>query len=80
MPNEGLDFKALKGVLQPTLHIDEFSSKMGGDDEVVVLSFSVTNENAAKDLVSWFEKGYEFILDGDRSPGEIAPNTHLVFV
>ena len=33
MPNEGLDFKALKGVLQPTLHIDEFSSKMGGDDE-----------------------------------------------
>ena len=80
MPNEGLDFKALKGVLQPTLHIDEFSSKMGGDDEVVVLSFSVTNENAAKDLVSWFEKGYEFILDGDRSPGEIAPNTHLVYV
>jgi hypothetical protein len=80
MLNEGLDFKALKGVLKPTLHIDEFSSKMGGDDEVVVLSFSVTNENAAKDLVSWFEKGYDFILDGDRSPGEIAPNTHLVFV
>ena len=40
----------------------------------------ITDENAAKDLVSWFEKGYDFILDADRSPGEIKPNKYLVYV
>ena len=53
---------------------------MGEDDDVCVASFYITDENAAKDLVSWFEKGYDFILDADRSPGEIKPNKYLVYV
>jgi hypothetical protein len=28
----------------------------------------------------WFEKGYDFVLDADRSPGEIKPGRYLVYV
>ena len=30
--------------------------------------------------MSWFEKGYDFVLDADKSPGEIKPNRFLVYV
>ena len=30
--------------------------------------------------MGWFEKGYDFVLDSDRSPGEIKPNRYLVYV
>lgn len=76
----GLEYKCLSGMIKPTIHIDEFKSKMGEDDDVCVASFYITDENAAKDLVGWFEKGYDFILDADRSPGEIKPNKYLVYV
>lgn len=76
----GLEYKCLEGMIKPTIHIDEFSSKMGEDDDVSVASFYVTAEQAAKDLVGWFEKGYDFILDADQSPGEIKPNKYLVYV
>ena len=66
--------------MKPTLHIDEFSSKMGDDEDIVVVSFYIRDEQAAKDLVSWFESGYDFVLDADRSPGEIKPNRYLVYV
>ena len=78
--SENLNFKDLEGLIKPTIHVDEFSSKMGDDDDVIVLSFFVRDPQAAKDLMSWFEKGYDFVLDADRSPGEIKPNRYLVYV
>jgi hypothetical protein len=78
--NEGLEYKALKEMIKPTIHVDEFSSKMGDDDDIAVVSFYLTDSKAADDLVNWFEKGYDFILDADRSPGEIDPNKYLVYV
>jgi len=77
---ESLEFKDLDGLMKPTIHVDEFSSKMGDDDDIVVVSFFVRDAQAAKDLMSWFEKGYDFVLDADRSPGEIKPNRYLVYV
>ena len=77
---ENLNFKDLDGLMKPTIHVDEFSSKMGDDDDIIVLSFFVRDPAAAKDLMSWFEKGYDFVLDADRSPGEIKPNRYLVYV
>lgn len=70
----------MEGLLKPTVHVDEFSSKMGDDDDVVVVSFFVRDAQASKDLMSWFEKGYDFVLDADRSPGEIKPSRYLVYV
>ncbi len=78
--SESLGFKDLEGLMKPTVHVDEFSSKMGDDDDVIVISFFVRDAQAAKDLMAWFEKGYDFVLDADRSPGEIKPNRYLVYV
>ena len=77
---EGLQYRDLDGMVKPTLHVDEFSSKMGDDADILVISFFVRDKQAAKDLVSWFEKGYDFVLDADRSPGEIKPNRYLVYI
>jgi len=77
---EGLQYKDLDGIMKSTVHVDEFSSKMGDDDDIVVISFFVRDLQAAKDLVGWFEKGYDFVLDADRSPGEIKPGRYLVYV
>lgn len=70
----------MEGLMKPTIHVDEFSSKMGDDDDIIVVSFFVRDERAAKDLMNWFEKGYDFVIDADRSPGEIKPNRYLVYV
>jgi hypothetical protein len=77
---ESLGFKDMEGLIKPTIHVDEFSSKMGDDDDIIVVSFFIRDAQAAKDLMSWFEKGYDFVLDADRSPGEIKPGRYLVYV
>jgi hypothetical protein len=78
--SESLSFKDMEGLMKPTIHVDEFSSKMGDDDDVIVISFFVRDPQAAKDLMAWFEKGYDFVLDADKSPGEVKPNRYLVYV
>lgn len=78
--NEGLEYKDMEGMIKPTVFVDEFRSKVGEDDAYVVLSFYVHNIVVAEDLVKWFETGYPFVIDADRSPGEIEPNRYLVFV
>jgi hypothetical protein len=77
---EGLQYRDLEGMMKPTVHVDEFAAKMGDDDDIIVLSFFVRDLQAAKDLVGWFEKGYDFVLDADRSPGEIKPSRYLVYL
>ena len=77
---EGLEYKDLEGLLKPTIHVDEFAAKMGDDDDIIVLSFFVRDKAAAKDLMNWFEKGYDFVLDADKSPGEIKPGRYLVYL
>ena len=57
---EGLGYKDLAGMMKSTMYIDDFSSKMGDDDEIVVASFYVRDRQAAIDIVNWFEKGYDF--------------------
>ena len=78
--NEGLEFKDMENLIKPTVYVDAFAAKMGSDDEVTVVSFYVRNNRVADDLVNWFEKGYDFVLDADRSPGEVKPGRYLVYV
>jgi hypothetical protein len=78
--SEGLQYRDLEGMLKPTIHVDEFASKMGDDSDIIVVSFFVRDKSAARDLMSWFEKGYDFVIDADQSPGEIKPDRYLVFV
>lgn len=77
---ETLEYKDMEGMVKPTIHVDEFASKMGDDDDIIVLSFFVRSNQASTDLASWFEKGYDFVLDADCSPGEIKPGRYLVYI
>lgn len=83
LPNplfEGLEYKDLDGIMKSTMHVDEFASKMGDDADIIVLSFFVRDKSAARDLMAWFEKGYDYVIDADVSPGEIKPGRYLVYL
>ncbi len=60
--------------------IDSYASKMGSDKDIVVLSFTVESKEPAEDLVNFCEKGYEFVLDADSTPGELNDGKYKVFV
>ena len=78
--HEALEYKDMVGMIKPTVHVDEFASKMGDDDDIIVVSFFVRSKQAARDLMNWFEKGYDWVLDADVSPGEIRPGRFLVYL
>ena len=78
--NEGLEQNDLARLVHPELHIDEYKSKMGKDEDIVVLSFKVAGREPAEDLVNFIEKGYEWVLDADVSAGELDDGDFLVFV
>lgn len=78
--SESLEYGDLKRVLKPTLHIDEFKSKMGDDRDICVLSFKLMGKEPAEDLVNFLEKGYDWIIDADTSSGEMDDGDYIVFV
>ncbi len=77
---EGLEQNDLKRLVHPELHLDEYKSKMGKDEDIVVLSFKVTGKEPASDLVNFIEKGYDWVIDADISSGEMDDGDYLVFV
>jgi hypothetical protein len=78
--NEGLEHSDLKRLVHPELHIDAYKSKMGRDEDIVVVSFKITGREPAADLVNFIEKGYEWVIDADVSSGEMDDGDYLVFV
>lgn len=62
------------------LHVDEFKSKMGNDEDMVVVSFKVGGKEPAIDLVNFVEKGYDWVVDADTSAGEMDDGDYIVFV
>lgn len=78
--NEGLEANDLKRLVHNELHIDEYKSKMGKDEDIVVVSFKVTGREPAEDLVNFLEKGYEWVIDADVSAGELDDGDFIVFL
>jgi hypothetical protein len=78
--NEGLDYMDMEHQIEPYVSVDEYSAKMGKDSDIVTLAFIVKSEAAGNDLVDWFERGYDWILDSNLSEGELSPGKYLVFV
>ena len=66
--------------IEPTVSVDEYAAKMGKDSDIVTLAFTVNSEAAGNDLVDWFERGYDWVLDANISEGELSPGKYLVFV
>jgi hypothetical protein len=77
---ESLDYHDLEGQVEPKISVDEYSAKVGSDADIVTLAFIIKGKQASNDLVSWFERGYNFIIDADVSDGEIKPGKYVVFV
>ncbi len=78
--NEDLRANDLRYLVDNIFEVDSYSSKMGADKDISVLSFSVKSKEAARDLESFIEKGYKFVLDADVSPGEVKNNRYKVYV
>jgi hypothetical protein len=70
----------LKNYVSEIFTIDSYKSKMGQDKEIAVLAFEVQDQEPAKDLMNFIEKGYSFVLDADVSTGENRRGKYDVFV
>ena len=70
----------MKEQISNSITVDEYSAKMGSDNDIVTITFIVSSKLAAEDLVSWFERGYDWVLDASVSDGELEPGKWLVFV
>jgi hypothetical protein len=70
----------LQNLVRHVFEVDNYRSKMGDDKDIVVLSFTVEHKAPAEDLVSFIEKGYQFVLDADMTPGELSDGKYRVFV
>lgn len=77
---EGLRSNDLKHLVANVFTIDQYSSKMGEDADIVVLGFHVDGKYPATDLMEFIERGYSFILDADMSTGEEQDGKYHVFV
>lgn len=80
MLNENLHANDLRHFVKKVFDIDSYRSKIGDDQDVVVLTFTVAQEDPAKDLENFIEMGYDFVLDADCSPGETDDGNYKVFV
>lgn len=78
--NEELLAGDLKMLVDNIFEIDSYKSKMGSDKDIVVLSFTVEQNEPADDLVNFIERGYGFVLDADKTPGELNDGKYKVFV
>lgn len=78
--NENLEYGDLARLINRQIHIDQYKSKMGDDADICVISFVVRNKEPAVDLMSFIEKGYDWVLDADVSSGEKSNGEYLVFI
>lgn len=76
----GLRHGDLRDLVYDIFEIDSYKSKMGSDEEIITLSFSVGDKQAAEDLRDFVERGYSFVLDADATAGEQSDGTYKVFV
>ena len=77
---EGLRANDLKDMVSNHVKIDQYKSKMGNDEDIVVVSFKVVDKFPAIDLMEFIEKGYPEVLDADISTGEESDGKYSVFV
>jgi hypothetical protein len=77
--NESLQYLDMEHQVYPILGVDQYKSKIGDDSEFVTIDFTVKSKSVTEDLVIWLERGYDWIIDSEESPGEVKNNQYLVF-
>jgi hypothetical protein len=69
----------LEDLVSSIVSIDQYKSKIGKDENVVVIAFYIKDNDPAKDLSQFIETGHECI-DVDVSPGPTKDGSYKVFV
>jgi hypothetical protein len=77
---EGLRSDDLKDMFSHRFTIDQYKSKMGLDDDIMVLAFKIKEKHPAIDAMEFCEKSFSYILDADVSTGEEEDGTYCLFV
>jgi hypothetical protein len=77
--NESLQHLDFENQLLTTMGIDKYASSIGNDEDFITVNFTVRSKPGADDLVNWLERGYDWIVDAETSPGEVTDGKFLVF-
>ena len=75
----GLRYEDLKGMFIPLIGVDKFQPKTGTESEVIVVSFHIKEDQAAKDLERFLEMSAVDTLDTEASPNPDEDGHHIVF-
>ena len=70
---EGVEYGDLQTLVDNTVSIAEFKPKTGTEEDVIVLGFFVKDEEPAKDLAKFIERGVTPMLDTEVSPNPNDP-------
>lgn len=63
----------LLNLINPIISVDEYEAKSGDEDEIIVVAFEIDDEQPAKDLNKFIQRGVANVIDSDVSPN---PNEH----
>ena len=77
---EGVEHGDLSGLVDPKVSIAEFMPKTGTEEDVIVVGFYVKDEEPAKDLAKFIERGVTPMLDTEVSPNPNDVGMYIVFV
>lgn len=77
---EGLKYMDMESLVLPLMGIDQYKSSVGADEDIITLNFVTKNKSVSEDLAEWFERGYEWVVDAEVSPGEVTSGKFFVFV
>jgi len=70
----------LKDTILPKVSVDEYEPKSGTVEEIIVVGFFLIDEDPAKDLDGFIDRGTCNILDADVSPNPNAEGHYMVFI
>jgi hypothetical protein len=77
---EGVEYGDLAGLVDSKVSVAEFMPKTGTEEDVIVVGFYVKDEEPAKDLAKFIERGVTPMLDTEVSPNPNDVGMYIVFV
>lgn len=76
--NESVQHNDLRSMIENNISVDQYKSKIGKDENIVVIAFKVKDKDPAMDLSQFIETGTGAI-DVDISPGPDDKGIYTVF-
>ena len=78
--DEGLTPNDLQHLILDKISLDEFEPKSGDSKDILVMGLYSVDEEPARDLSRFIERGYIDVIDTEVSPGPDEDGNYMVFV